>query len=138
MRGFSKVFGLGFLLFAVAAPSVAAASESSAESNAALCHAQLEGLDEARAALDQLENAVATAKAERARLDVRDAELAAEIPLANGTQRAALVAERKAVQAELATIAELLPAIESQATALRAELDAAERAYIGCIEATIE
>jgi chromosome segregation ATPase len=134
MRGFSKVFGFGFFLVAAAAPSMAVAGESNAE----VCHAQLEGLDDARAALDQLEDAVATAKAERAQLKVRDAELAAEIALADGAQRDALVAERTTVQAELAAIADLLPAIEAQAVALRAELDSAERAYIGCIEATIE
>jgi hypothetical protein len=132
MRGFSKLFGFGFLLIAGAAPSMA-----HAESNAEMCHAQLSGLDEARTTLDDLEAVVVRSKAERSELQVRDAELAAEIPVAEGAKRKALVAERNAVKAELATIAELLPAIEGQANALRVEVDAAERAYIGCIEATL-
>jgi chromosome segregation ATPase len=133
MRGFSKLFGFGFLLIAAAVPSVAVA-----ESNAELCHAQLVGLDDARASLADLEAAVENAKAEQSRLEVRKAELAVEIPRSAGDRRDALVAAWKAVKAELATIAELLPTIEGQANALRAELDAADRAYIGCIEATIE
>jgi chromosome segregation ATPase len=132
MRGFSKLFGFGFLLIAGAVPSMA-----HAESNAEMCHAQLSELGEAQTTLDDLEAVVAGSKAERSELQVRDRELAAEIPLAQGAQREARVAERKAVKADLAAIAELLPAIEGQANALRAEIDAAERAYIGCIEATL-
>jgi chromosome segregation ATPase len=116
-----------------AVPSVA-----HAESNAEMCGAQLSELDAARVTLDELEDAVTRSKADRSELQVRDAELAAEIPQAQGAQRKALVAERQAVKAELAAIADLLPAIEAQANALRADVESAERAYIGCIEATID
>jgi hypothetical protein len=134
MRGLSKVFGLGCFLFAAAVPSMAMAEENNAE----LCNAQLSELGDARSTLDQLEASIAQSKAERAELKVRDAELAAEIPLAEGAQRKALLAERAAVELELGAIAELLPVIEAQAEALRVDIESAERAYIGCIEATIE
>jgi septal ring factor EnvC (AmiA/AmiB activator) len=127
MRGFMFVFAV-----VGAVPSVAMA-----EQNAEVCHAQLSELDEARVTLEELEASVASMKAERSELNVRDAELAAEIPQASGGKRKALVAEREAVQADLTSIAELLPAIEAQAQALRSDVDAAERAYIGCIESTI-
>ena len=129
----SKVLGVALILGAVAVPTVA-----QAESEATACYAQLSDLDEARSTLDDLEAAVAGAKADRAALKIREAELDAEIAAATGTERRGLVVERADVRAELDTIAELLPAIESQAKALRVEVDTAERAYIVCVEATLD
>jgi septal ring factor EnvC (AmiA/AmiB activator) len=106
---------------------------------AARCDAMLIELAEKQEVLAELQAAVEKGKADREALAQRASELAQEIASAkaDGKDATALEQRRADALAELADLEAIAPAVAAQTEALAAEVDAAERGYIACVDATL-
>jgi chromosome segregation ATPase len=122
------VAGLSF-----ASPAQASTTE------AARCDAMLIDLADKQKVLEDLQAALEKGKADRDALARRASELAAEIASAKAEGKATSSLERRRAEAlaELADLSTLTPVVAAQAEALAADVDAAERGYIACVDATI-
>jgi len=128
------------LSFVAALAMAAVPAAAQAQTNSATaCGASLVQLEDSRIALEGLQLSVETAKTDLAGLEAR-AGLLVEMLLVTDAkgERATLHAEAKRVDASIASITMLLPAIETQADALAADVDAVERAYLRCVETMLD
>ena len=124
-------------LLAVGLPSVSPAQASTTE--AARCDAMLIDLADKQQVLEELQAALEKGKSDRDALAERASELAIEIASAKAERKntKALEARRAEALAELADLETLAPVVAAQAEALAADVDAAERGYIACVDATL-
>ncbi|MFO0631931.1 MAG: hypothetical protein U0168_03685 [Nannocystaceae bacterium] len=115
------------------------ASQAHAENALPQCSAMLDEVTQARESLEQLEASLASIDAERAELVASIDRLQRQIDAARhrGEGTLGLQGERDALRGELALVDELRPTVVAQLEALRASVDATERGYIACVEATI-
>lgn len=134
MRRIGSIAVLSALVGVLAGPGTASAQASNQA-----CGMQLLAIEEARLSLEPLQETVRHAKADRAALEKRLVALAIELAATVGDaeRRRSLTQERERVKAEIGQIDELLPPIERQAVELAHDVEAAERAYIACIEGSL-
>lgn len=106
---------------------------------AARCDTMLVDLAEKQSVLEELQAAIVRGQAERDALAEEAATLAVEIAQATAAGRSAkkLQHERASILEEIAGLGELATVVRAQAEALAADVDQTERAYIGCIDASI-
>lgn len=135
LRRIATLLSASLLVAGLSAASPAQASTT----EAARCDAMLIELADKQQVLADLQGALEKGKADRDALARRASELAAEIASAKaeGKDTTSLQRRRAAALAELADLASLTPAVAAQAEALAADVDAAERSYIACVDATI-
>jgi chromosome segregation ATPase len=127
-------------VLALVASFAAVLPASAAES--ARCADVLDEAALARAALEQMEEALAEAKADRAMLAERADALALEIAELRATAPTSakiveLQAERREVLREIAGADSMIPDLQRQVEGLRAAVEQAERGYIACVEASL-
>ncbi len=109
--------------------------------SAAQCNAMLEGADDARTSLAQMETTLAELEADAAALSQRILELQVDIRFAkmagNDKQVRKLTAEKTQVEKDFEFVELLRPDIAAQVAALRESVANADHEYIACIEQTI-
>ena len=136
MRRFGFVVTtLTLVLAAFAAPSVQASE--------GVCSAQLAELSRAETTLSQLQEAHSEGEATRRALRQRIFDVMVEIELlaldgADAKRIAPKRAELSKLEGELATSVKVAPVVDKQIRVLAADVDAAQRQYVACVEATIE
>ena len=129
---------LALLVFgAVASFAVPALAGSSSPSGT--CDSMLIDLEDAQSTLSTLEDAVQKGQADRAALRLRASAIASAIEKAHAAGRdvSELQAQHEAVLADLAALEETAAIVASQLEALRGEVEASERAYITCVDASL-
>lgn len=133
------------IIFAVALGVSAAllGSPARAAGSSLQCDDQLVDLGSMQAALTQMEEAVAANKTRRERLRTEASTLAATIADrlrdgASSLEVEPLAKQRSAALRELDQAQSIGPALEGQLEALLLQVDHAERAYIACIESTLD
>lgn len=135
LRRIATLVSTSVIAFGIALASPAQASTT----EAARCDAMLIDLAEKQQVLEDLQAAVEKGKADREALAQQASELAAEIASAKreGKEAEVMVTRRAEILAELADLEALAPVVAAQADALASDVDAAERGYLACVDASL-